>query len=348
MVKYINWWDRVDFVRDTFFDTFFKKCCDDWNLDHNDITMYSVFGDPRNMVFDKDSKCKIYFTGENTEKRFLHFNNEDLIANYVNIVSGFFNSTNKSCRLPLWAINWNFDTNGLFEIKRNNSSDNNSKKVVLIARHDNGGIRNQISDICRSKGLQVDTNCNQVINPTKRIHVDEGFMSKKNTLQNYIFTICPENTDTPGYVTEKVFEAFDGGCIPIYWPNREIEKNVINNESILFLNELESINEINDEYIKEKQSKEVWKEDALFWIYMMYLELWSRVWLTLNTNKNTVREDCVVIEYSIKSEEEIYEIVKMHYLKYKNFYTPRMRFNLDEENKKIELEEWSVNYFKLI
>ena len=80
---------------------------------------------------------------------------------------------------------------------------------------------------------------------------------------------------------------------------------------------------------------------------MMYLELWSRVWITLNKDKNKVREDCMIVEYCIKSEEEIYEIVKDHYLKYKNFYKPRMRFNLDEENKIIELEEWSVKYFKI-
>ncbi len=319
--------------------------------------MYSVFGDPRNMIFDSNSKCKIFFSGENTQKRFLNFSREDLICNYVDIIAGFFKTTEKSCRLPLWAINWNFDTDGLFEIKRNKYSKNDEvekeiKKAVLIARHDNGGIRNHITNICRSKGIQVDSNCNQIYNVSNRIFVEEGFHSKRKTLHQYIFNICPENTDTLGYTTEKVFESLDGGCIPIYWPSREIEENIINNDSILFLDKLEALNEISKDYIEFLQKKEVWKPDALFWIYMMYLELWSRVWIKLRTNESKIKDECKIIEYSVNTEEEIYEIVKTHYLKYKNFYTPRMRFilvdkEMYENNKKIELEEWSVKYFKI-
>ena len=31
-----------------------------------------------------------------------------------------------------------------------------------------------------------------------------------------------ENTDTPGYITEKIILAYLGGCVPIYWGTREI------------------------------------------------------------------------------------------------------------------------------
>src|SRR3989344_5204980 len=42
--------------------------------------------------------------------------------------------------------------------------------------------------------------------------------SKIDTLKNYRFCICYENVhDVKGYITEKIFDAFAAGCIPIYW-----------------------------------------------------------------------------------------------------------------------------------
>ena len=42
--------------------------------------------------------------------------------------------------------------------------------------------------------------------------------SKNQTLRNYKFAICYENAkDIPGYITEKIFDCFFAGCVPIYW-----------------------------------------------------------------------------------------------------------------------------------
>jgi len=40
--------------------------------------------------------------------------------------------------------------------------------------------------------------------------------AKVSTLSNYRFALCFENTAFPGYVTEKIFDCFAAGCIPIY------------------------------------------------------------------------------------------------------------------------------------
>lgn len=41
---------------------------------------------------------------------------------------------------------------------------------------------------------------------------------KLATLKNYRFGICFENTHTtPGYITEKIFDYFAAGCVPVYW-----------------------------------------------------------------------------------------------------------------------------------
>ena len=39
---------------------------------------------------------------------------------------------------------------------------------------------------------------------------------KVSTLSGYRFALCFENTAFPGYITEKIFDSFAAGCIPIY------------------------------------------------------------------------------------------------------------------------------------
>jgi len=41
---------------------------------------------------------------------------------------------------------------------------------------------------------------------------------KKPVMENYRFSICYENArDIPGYITEKIFDSFFAGCVPVYW-----------------------------------------------------------------------------------------------------------------------------------
>ncbi len=42
--------------------------------------------------------------------------------------------------------------------------------------------------------------------------------SKSATMKQYKFSICYENArDIPGYITEKIFDCFFSGCVPVYW-----------------------------------------------------------------------------------------------------------------------------------
>lgn len=53
----------------------------------------------------------------------------------------------------------------------------------------------------------------------------QGAISDKiNTIKNYRFSICYENSqDLKGYITEKIFDCFAAGNIPIYWGASNIE-----------------------------------------------------------------------------------------------------------------------------
>lgn len=47
--------------------------------------------------------------------------------------------------------------------------------------------------------------------------------SKNETMKKYKFAICYENIkDSNGYITEKIFDCFFAGCVPIYWGAKNI------------------------------------------------------------------------------------------------------------------------------
>lgn len=81
---------------------------------------------------------------------------------------------------------------------------------------------------------------------TKRFHSWCGQIKSKNEiLRRSRFSICYENVSYPGYITEKIFDSFFSGCIPVYWgasninnyinTNCFIDRRVFSNNDELFL-----------------------------------------------------------------------------------------------------------------
>lgn len=59
--------------------------------------------------------------------------------------------------------------------------------------------------------------------PSYRGKVDH----KKNVLTSTRFSICYENVgELPGYITEKIFDCFFSGCIPVYWGANNITAHI--------------------------------------------------------------------------------------------------------------------------
>lgn len=55
-------------------------------------------------------------------------------------------------------------------------------------------------------------------------------VSKLDTLSRYRFCICYENVkDLPGYITEKIFDCFFSGCVPIYWGAPNVDEYIPRN-----------------------------------------------------------------------------------------------------------------------
>jgi hypothetical protein len=52
-------------------------------------------------------------------------------------------------------------------------------------------------------------------------------VSKLETFQKYRFSICYENArDISGYITEKIFDSFFAGCVPVYWGASNISTHI--------------------------------------------------------------------------------------------------------------------------
>jgi hypothetical protein len=53
-----------------------------------------------------------------------------------------------------------------------------------------------------------------------------NYAEKKERLSQYQFCLCYENTVFPGYLTEKIFDCFFSGVIPIYLGDPDIQKRI--------------------------------------------------------------------------------------------------------------------------
>lgn len=62
----------------------------------------------------------------------------------------------------------------------------------------------------------------------ERLRVYGGSVGDKSAvLQKFKFSLCFENIkNTPGYVTEKIFDCMAAGCVPVYWGAPDIEKYI--------------------------------------------------------------------------------------------------------------------------
>ena len=70
-----------------------------------------------------------------------------------------------------------------------------------------------------------------------RVHPDPGLVaarrvyrgvaaSKSETVGQYTFALCFENMILKGWITEKIFDCFYSGTVPVYWGDPEIEKTI--------------------------------------------------------------------------------------------------------------------------
>jgi len=247
-VKHYNWhtggssWIG-DFIRHRFSEQ-----------ERQNLSVVSVFGTPRTFWFNR-KEDKIFFTGENPD-RYPNYKNHALP--YVKLSLGFdYIDAPNYLRFPLW-IQYLFKPESDVDTIRKKAEEINNYRpsktdfCSLICKH--GG-----DDNLRGRMFDEISQVAPVMCAGKFKHNDDRLWnefgnSKFNYLSNFKFTICPENSNRTGYVTEKLFEAFLAGAIPIYWgSDNNPEKGLINPNSVILWNNggdnreaIEKIRELNE------------------------------------------------------------------------------------------------------
>ena len=197
---------------------------------------FSVFGPRFAVAFPAPNK--VFFCGENVHNQEWPYESyQDHAIGDVELALGYDDiQDERYIRFPLWLL-YMFDPlvdRALIRerIEEINRAENTRKfDCVLISRHDQWNMRKPIYDALKD---HIEISCagkwKQNTDALWTIYNDD----KSRYLKEFKFNICPENFDTPFYVTEKLFEAFRSGTIPIYAGGGDHpESEIVNPNAIL-------------------------------------------------------------------------------------------------------------------
>lgn len=167
----------------------------------------------------KYDKCvKVFYTGENQRPW-------DYKCNFA--VSFEHQIHPNLFRLPLYILNiWHYHKMGLLvEDSYDQSVDygkpdwgNGEKFAAFVVANPHCKERNDFFH-CLNNYRTVDSagphlnNMNGWVLPRG----EDGVRQKIKFLSHYKYTICFENSTYPGYVSEKILDAYIAGSVPIYW-----------------------------------------------------------------------------------------------------------------------------------
>ena len=204
---------------------------------------------------------KVFYTGEDVEhpgtQLALYYG--DYCLDHTDLSLGFGQVQHaRYLRFPYWILTTFSPEDDAAAIRErirqiNESHFEKSRECVLINKHDPAGTRelvyNGVKDILDVKLA------GQWRNNTRELWDDFG-NDKEAYLRTFKFNICAENNNTKDYVTEKIFDAFIAGCIPLYYGAlNDPEPGLINREAVIFWNK-EGKNTENREKILELKNNE--------------------------------------------------------------------------------------------
>jgi hypothetical protein len=205
---------------------------------------YLIFGDPnfgQNHFNYKNCK-KIFYTGENVRPNYF---------TYDHAITFDHENSPKHYRLPLyvlemWAI-W-------FDDKLAPSLDYLARRKIdleaeiakktrfcsFVQSNPNCQPRNiifqKLNNICTiDSGGPLFNNMGYILPRTRKDKIE--FMSTRK------FNLCCENGQYPGYVTEKLLDAYMANTVPIYWGSPTVHRDFYP-ESMVWLNEPDKFDEV--------------------------------------------------------------------------------------------------------
>ena len=186
------------------------------------IAMCSVFGE-REVLDRVDADVRVFFSGENLHRpRHAQYADHMLSGKHPFDLGLGFDVFEEAhyLRFPLWLV-YMFKPDATEEDIINRCEQlrhpvvaGKDKFCALISRTDLNGVRAALHQAISGLG-SIDC-------PGALFHNDDSLIEdyqddKVAYLRQYLFNICPENTVSYGYTTEKLFQSIAAGCIPVYW-----------------------------------------------------------------------------------------------------------------------------------
>ena len=233
-VRFYNWW------KEPYEQLWLYRFVKSRNIMPEDevLNFISVFGKSEVADFIQDGPV-VFFTGENLHNSdHLSYTNCLRDKKNVKLALGFdWVDEPKYMRFPLWipyVFDPKLDDDSIrkrCEELRHPVIGHREKFASLVARYDWNGTRSEIYEAIQHI---ASIGC-----PSQVHHNDDELKTKYNDnkiayLRQFAFNICPENSNSYGYVTEKVFEAIAAGCLPIYWGSyNKPEVDILNQEAII-------------------------------------------------------------------------------------------------------------------
>ncbi len=229
-----------------------------------EVVFVSTLG-PKATFAKEHSHNLIFYTGENLHDKFIPYSDNMMNDPRVGLSIGFDSFDNdKYIRFPLWIL-YNFDPDFSDEQIRKRVNQlrypdiqGKDRFCSMVASHDQKEIRTGIT--CQVAEI------GPVCCPGKLLHNDDSLKDDFNDdklayLRHFHFNICPENSNSFGYVTEKLFQAIDAGCVPIYWGSNNMpEPGIINPDAVLFFQPGKENGLVLDQIKAMKSSAEEWRK----------------------------------------------------------------------------------------
>jgi len=183
-----------------------------------DVMFYSVFGN-ENMLY-KDCK-KIFFTGENERPNFKKCD--------YSLTFDFDDYDGKNFRLPLWYLYIDWFKVGTYE----NPNWLIPEEYLYGENEFTKKTKDKFCSIVFGKMVESRINAIQKISEYKKVsifgkanpehYLPDGEKHKLDLISNYKFSLCYENSITPGYHTEKLLHSKIAGNIPIYYGDKTVD-----------------------------------------------------------------------------------------------------------------------------
>lgn len=208
---YHNWWKQEN--ENAWLEQFSRK------RNIPPLHFSSVFGDRNSLIF---SGRHVFYSCENVQDRFKDYS--DHLKGVADLRIGFdYIEDSDYLRFPLWLMYYtdpDSHSPGKDFVKLMNREWRGPRPIPcsLIARHDDRG---------NGAGLRAKAGRSlEAITPVQYAgKFNNNSKALKRTYDNHTnyylrdcqFNICLENSNHPGYVTEKVWRPILNGAIPIYW-----------------------------------------------------------------------------------------------------------------------------------